>query len=76
LVSVALAPDGSPVVNAILLILAAIAFIVCLVLIDRLAKRLDRVRTARQWEERERMLDRRPRVARASEVRQRRSRRH
>jgi len=76
LASVALAPEGSPVVNLILLILAAIAFIVCLVLIDRLVKWLDLVRTARQWEERARMLDRRPRVARASEVRQRRSRRH
>ncbi|HEX7787275.1 MAG TPA: hypothetical protein VF653_13735 [Methylomirabilota bacterium] len=62
--------------NAILLTLAVIAFIVCLVLIDRVGKRLERTRTARQWEERERLLDRRPRVATASEVRQRRSRRH
>jgi hypothetical protein len=62
--------------NVVLLILAAIAFIVCLVLIDRLAKRFERVKTARQWEERERLLDRRPRVATASEVRQRRARRH
>jgi hypothetical protein len=62
--------------NLILLTLAAIAFIVCLTLIDRLGKRFDRVRTARQWEERERLLDRRPRVATPSEVRQRRSRRH
>jgi hypothetical protein len=62
--------------NVVLLILAAIAFIVCLVLIDRLAKRFERVTTARQWEERERLLDRRPRAATASEVRQRRARRH
>jgi hypothetical protein len=62
--------------NLILLTLAAIAFIVCLTLIDRLGKRFDRVRTARQWEERERMLDRRPRDARASEVRHRRTRRN
>ena len=62
--------------NLVLLTLAAIAFIVCLTLIDRVVKRVDRERTARQWQERERMLDRRPRVATASEVRQRRSRRH
>ncbi|HEY7202738.1 MAG TPA: hypothetical protein VIA61_00490 [Methylomirabilota bacterium] len=62
--------------NLILLTLAAIAFILCLTLIDRLGKRFDRARTARQWEERERLLDRRPRVATAGEVRQRRSRRH
>jgi hypothetical protein len=62
--------------NLILLTLAAIAFIACLALIDRLGKRFDRVRTARQWEERERLLDRRPRVATANEVRQRRARRN
>jgi hypothetical protein len=62
--------------NLILLTLAAIAFIVCLMLLDRVGKRLERAKTARQWEERERLLDRRPRVATANEVRQRRSRRH
>ena len=62
--------------NLILLTLAAIAFIVCLTLIYRVGERAERARTARQWQERERLLDRRPRVATASEVRQRRARRH
>lgn len=62
--------------NLILITLAVIAFIVCLTLIDRLAKRYERVRTARQWEERERLLDRRPPARTPSEVRQRRARRH
>jgi hypothetical protein len=62
--------------NIILLTLAAIFFIVCLILIDWLAKRYERVRTARQWEERERMLDRRGPGATPSEVRERRARRH
>jgi hypothetical protein len=62
--------------NFVLLTLAVIAFIVCLALIDRVAKRFDRVRTARQWEERERMLDRRPPMPTPSQIRQRRARRH
>lgn len=62
--------------NLILLTLAAIAFILCVTLIDLLVKRYDRVRTARQWEERERMLDRRAPVSTPSEIRQRRARRH
>lgn len=62
--------------NLILITLAVVAFVVCLTLIDWLAKRYERVRTARQWEERERLLDRRRPAQTSAEVRQRRARRH
>jgi len=63
-------------VNFILITLAVIAFIVCLTLIDWLGKRYERVRTARQWDERERLLDRRPSPPTAQQIRHRRARRN
>ena len=54
--------------------LAGLLFAVCLGVVGRLWRRQEQVRVARQWDERERVLDRRRPVAARAEIRQRRAR--
>lgn len=54
--------------------LAAVIFVVCFTVMGRLWQRHEYERTARKWEERERLLDRRRLPASAREVIQRRAR--
>ena len=54
--------------------LAGLVFVVCLGIVGRLWRRQEQVRVARQWDERERVLDRRRPVAARAEIRQRRAR--
>jgi hypothetical protein len=54
--------------------LGILLFAVCLVVVARLARRQEERQVARQWDDRERVLDRRRPVAARSEVRRRRAR--
>jgi len=62
-------------VNALLITLGVLAFAVSVGLIERWRQRDEHKRSARQWEERERLLDRRKPTASHREILQRRSRR-
>jgi hypothetical protein len=62
-------------VNLLLITLAVVAFVVSVGLIERRWERDERERTARQWEERERLLGRRKSTASYRQVLARRSRR-
>ncbi len=61
--------------KVLLITLAALAFAVSVGLIERRWQRDERERSARQWEERERLLGRRKPTASHREVLERRSRR-
>jgi hypothetical protein len=60
--------------TGVLVGLAILAFAVCLGVVMMLWQRHERERTARQWRERERRLDRRRSVASPDEIRRRRGR--
>ena len=59
----------------LLITLGALAFAVSVGLIERWRQRNERERSARQWEERERLLDRRKPIATQREILERRLRR-
>jgi hypothetical protein len=54
--------------------LAGLVFVVCLGVVGWLWRRQELARTVRQWDERERVLDRKRPVAARAEIRQRRAR--
>jgi len=62
-------------VIVLLITLGALAFAVSVGLIERWRQRNERERSARQWEERERLLDRRKPIATQREILERRLRR-
>jgi hypothetical protein len=62
-------------VGALLITLGALAFAVSVGLIERWRQHNERERSARQWEERERLLDRRKPADAQPEILERRKRR-
>jgi len=59
----------------VLIVLGTLVFAVSFVFVQRCMKRDADKRAARQWEDRERLLDRRPPISPPREIRNRRARR-
>jgi hypothetical protein len=64
----------TPVMTLLIVLLGALLFVACLVAVGRLWKRKEQKRTARQWDDRERLLDRKKPVGARSEIRHCRAR--